>query len=436
MKLQHTNFRFIALLLTAGALLPACGQEKATPESAESMQAAPDLDKGHVMSDDQILNAGIETTTAVAKSLTATLVLPAMATEDLDEQVHVNSVLPGVVIKVAAELGFEVERGALMCTIRSADLAEAAATVHAARSVLATSMHMQSRELEIHHRQVLLAIANQEREEAASERGFGTARDLAEAKIATQEAELARDRRSLELEQQIARQNSDLVSAIAKLNAWGFEESYVDSPESTIGEYSLFASAGGVVMERHVTQGESVDAQTQLFLIQGMEEVWMLASVFENQLRFVDEGATATVRFNAYPGMSIAGVVDHIHHDLDIDTRSVKARVKVKNHGVLDRIDQHPLLPGMYGSMEVVTGKVDAKVTVPVSGLLDSDNRSYLFTLDEEYGFRRRFVKIGLRTNTEVEILDGIEAGEQVVTAGIFILESLLKTDAIGEHSH
>lgn len=436
MKLHHKNFHLLAWFLPAAFLLPSCGPEKVTLESEESMQIAPNLDKGYVMTDDQILNAGIGTNPAVAKSLTATLLLPAMATEDLDEQVHVNAVLPGVVIKVVAELGFEVDRGALMCTIRSAELAEAAAAVHSARSALATSMHMQSRELEIHHRQVLLAISNQQREETASEKGFGTARELAEAKTALQKAELARDRRSLELEQQIARQNADLFSAIAKLNAWGFEESYVDTPQSKIGEYSLFASAGGVVMERHVTEGESVDAQTQLFLIQGMEEVWMLASVFENQLRFVDEGAVATVRFNAYPELEIPGVVDHIHHDLDVDTRSVKARAKVKNHGVLDRIDQHPLLPGMYGSMEVVTGRVDALVTVPGSCLLDSDGRSFVFTLDEQHGFRRRFVKIGLRTNTEVEILEGIDAGEQVVTEGIFILESLLKADVLGEHSH
>lgn len=430
---MHTAKAVIAALL----LLSACGQDPETPaESTQPDAALPDLDAGYALSVDQITNAGIQTTIAAGRTLTTTLTLPAMAMEDLDEQSHVNSILPGVVIHVAAELGHEVEQGALMCTIRSATLAQAVANVRLARTVLEASMRMQTRELEILQRVVALAQSTQDREEQMSKEGFGTATDLANAQIALQEAELARDRRDLELEQQIAHQNETLSAALSQLHAWGFDSDFPDSQEASIGLYSLHATKPGVVMERHITEGEFVDAQTQLFLIQGMEVVWMLASVFENQIRFVNEGAGAVVRFNAYPDLAVEGVVDHIHHDLDIDTRSVKARVQVENHTLPGRKDPHPLLPGMYGTITVETGTVDAKIAIPTSVILREGNRDYIFTTDGAGTFQRRFVEIGLRTIDYAEVLSGIEPGEHVLTDGLFILESLLHADVVSEHNH
>lgn len=439
MNFSATYFpKHIAKTLVAALLvLSACGQEpQAHFDSEEYAEVLPDLDAGYQLSADQITNAGIQSTAADSRTLTTTLTLPAMAVEDLDEQSHVNSILPGVITNVAAELGHEVEQGALMCTIRSATLAQAVADVHLARTVLKTSMRMQDRELEIHQRCVALAQSTQDREQQMSKEGFGTATALANAQIALQEAELARDRRALELEQQIAHQNETLSAALAQLHAWGFDSDFPDSPEASIGIYSLYASKPGVVMERHITEGEYVDAQTQLFLIQGMEIVWMLASVFENQIRFVNEGAGAVVHFNAYPDLVVEGVVDHIHHDLDIDTRSVKARVQVRNHPLPGRKDPHPLLPGMYGTITVETGSVDAKVVIPASTILREGDRDYIFTTDGAGTFQRRFVQIGLRTNDYAEVLSGIELGEQVITDGLFILESLLHADVVSEHNH
>ncbi len=423
-----TSVALLAVLL----LCAACGESRAeTTTGVAEPQAMPDLDTGHVLSADQVHNAGIKTSAAVSKTLTATLKLPAMAEEDLDEQAHVNSILPGVITKVAAKLGHEVEKGTLLCTIRSAALAEAVADLRSARTVLETSVRMQKREQEILRRGVALAMATKERETQMVEDGFGTARDQAAAKHALQTAELARDRRSLELDQLITRQRNALSAAAAKLEAWGFDAGYVDSPDSSIGTYSLYADQAGVVMERHITEGESVDAQTQLFLIQGMGKVWMLASVFENQIRLVNEGVAATVRFNAYPDLAIEGVVDQIDHHLDLDTRSVKARVQVINSPLPGRKDPHPLLPGMYGSMEVATGTVNADVVVPTSSVLKEGERSYLFTVDEHSSFRRRFVETGLRTADEVEVRSGITVGEQVVVEGIFILESMLRAESL-----
>ncbi len=431
----HT--RLIVPLLACALSLTACGQDQSGPHGGEDVSHdLPNLDLGHALTDDQLANSGIKTSAPTSTKVTTTLTLPAMAVEDLDEQAHVNSILPGVVTRVAADLGHEVDGGALMCTIRSAVLAQAVSDIHTARAVLASSMRMQEKELAVLDRCVELAQGAEHRERELAAKGFGTARQLADAKAALQQAELERDRRILELEQKIAKENELLSASMSKLAAWGFNPDYLNTQDAAIGQYSLYASKPGVVMGRHITEGEFVDTQTQLFLIQGMREVWMLASVFENQIRFVDEGAAATVRFNAYPDLVIEGTVDHIHHDLDVDTRSVKARVKVRNRPLAGRNDEHPLLPGMYGSIEVRTGEVMAKTAVPTGALLKEGNREYLFTKDRSGVFRRRFVETGLRTSDVVQITSDLPADEEVVVEGMFALESILHTDTVNEHDH
>ena len=189
------------------------------------------------------------------------------------------------------------------------------------------------------------------------------------------------------------------------------------------------------MLERHVTVGEFVDAETKLFLIQGMDEVWMLAAAFENQLRFLDEGDSATVRFDAFPEMEVEGIVDHIHHGLETDTRSVRARVKVRNRPLPGRSESHPLLPGMFGSIEIEIGEVQAELVVPAAALLEESGREFLFTMEGNL-VQRHFVETGMRTAQGVEVLHGLSPGAEVVVEGVFLLKSMMHMDAIGDHDH
>lgn len=401
----------------------------------ESEEEGPEvnLDEGFQLSAEQIERAEISTTAAGAKTLVASLRLPAVAEQDLDAQSHVNAPLPGVVVAIQAVLGAEVEKGALMCTIRSAELAAAVADLHVDQSAMDTTLMMRKREDELLARGVKLAEETVSREESMREQGFGTARLLADAQAALQESQLKRDRRLLELDQMVARIELDIQAAKERIASWGFDDAFASTKQASAGLYTLHAKAAGVVLERHITVGEAVDSQSQLFFIQGMDEIWMLANVFENQLRFVDEGAKAIVRFHAFPEMEIEGVIDHIHHDLDEATRSVKARVKVRNRVLPGRKEPHPLLPGMYGSMEIETGEVDAMVVVSPKSLLHENGRDFVFTLSSDGFAKRRFVEVGLRSKNGVEILSGLDAGDLVVTDGVFVLKSLLHLESIGE---
>ncbi|MFK5957060.1 MAG: efflux RND transporter periplasmic adaptor subunit [Planctomycetota bacterium] len=438
MKLHH-NKTFILPLCGLLALFVACGQNQEELKQANETEEHKDelnFQTGAQLTAEQRLLANIQTVPAVSKALVTSMTLSAVAEQDLDNQTHVNSPLPGVVIEIQAALGDEVEIGDPLCTIRSAPLAQAVADMRSAQVELESFLQLQKQELVLLQRGVNIAEDAVEREEKLSREGFGTSRQLADAKAALQVEELRRDRRALELEQLIAKSEISLEAIGTKIESWGLEKSISTTISGAMGIFSLSAQSKGVVLERHITPGEAVDSQTQLFLIQGMEEVWMLASVFENQLRYLNEGTPAKVRFNAFPSMLIEGIVDHIHHDLDHDTRSVKARIKVRNRPFEGRTEPHPLLPGMFGSVEIETNRRFVDVAIPASSILTEGEEEYVFTMTKQGIVRQRFIETGLRSKDEVEVLKGLSAGDNVVIEGMFTLKSMSHMDSIGGHDH
>lgn len=432
MSTSHFHCRLLALLLLPGFAL-SCGSSDTPTEDQLPAADAPNLDAGVSLSADQVSNSGIRVEPPRIKDLTRSLVFPAMAEADLDRQSHVNAAVPGVVIGISAELGQDVETGQPLCRVQSPALAEAAAELRQARASLESTTLMRERELTLLQRGIEVAKAALDRQQASFDSGFGSATSLSEAQAAYQTARLALESRQLELERQSAQEANRLTTAESRLAAWGFSAGYADSEDGRDGSFTILARQGGVILERHITLGEFVDSGDHLFLIQDMNLIWMLASVFETQIAAIDEGVDAIVRFHAFPELTIRGTVDHIHHDLDPETRSVHARVKVANMPMDGRSDPHPLLPGMYGSIEIETAHAKAATVVPTRSLQRDGETDYLFTLATDGLYRRRMVQIGLRTREEAEVLSGLPVGEEVVVEGVFILESLLHAEEIGE---
>ncbi len=370
------------------------------------------------------------------------LEVSAVAGPNLDEQAHVNAPLPGIVTRIFSELGGEVEAGELMCELRSRDLADALASLRTARARLAATERMREREMEVLERGVAVAADALAREQELADSGLSTVQRLADRRLALQEAELARDQRLLALDKRLVEEELAVEAARADLVALGFAddgevERLLDDGDALRGIYRLFASAPGVVMQRHITEGEFVDAQTQLFLVQGMEKIWVMGSVFEDDLRFVDEGQKAWVRFRAYPDVEFPAVVDHIHHDLEEATRSVRVRVQLENRPIAGRSEPHPLLPGMFATLLLEVDAVDAAVSVPNPAVLrDREGRPFVLVREGEGHWERRFVELGVQGRERTEILSGLAAGEEVAVDGQFPLLSLLRLEEIGEHGH
>ena len=159
-------------------------------------------------------------------------------------------------------------------------------------------------------------------------------------------------------------------------------------------------------------------AGDELFRLADLSSIWVIANVAEQDIGMVKVGAPATLSFRAYPGEVFEGKVTFILHELDMATRTAKVRIEVKN-------PDHRIKHEMFADVEINAGAKDAaRLVVPVSAVIDSGNRQVVIIDKGEGRFEPRAVKLGLRGDNSIEILDGIRDGDNVVTTATFLIDA------------
>jgi membrane fusion protein, copper/silver efflux system len=176
--------------------------------------------------------------------------------------------------------------------------------------------------------------------------------------------------------------------------------------------------ATGVVMQKRVIEGQMARAGEELYRIADLTNIWLIADVAEQDLGLVQIGAPATVTFRAFAGKPFEGRVTFVLHELDMSTRTAKVRIEVHNP---DHIIKHE----MYADVEINarTGEA-ARLVVPEPAVIDSGNRQVVIVAKGEGRFQPRPVKLGMRGGGQVEILDGVAEGEEVVTSANFLIDA------------
>ena len=178
------------------------------------------------------------------------------------------------------------------------------------------------------------------------------------------------------------------------------------------------APMSGVVMEKKVVAGQMVKAGEELYRLADLSSIWVIANVAEQDIGMVKIGAPAKMSFRAYPGEVFEGKVTFILHELDMATRSAKVRIEVKN-------PDHRIKHEMFADVEINAGEKDAaRLVVPVSAVIDSGNRQVVIIDKGDGRFEPRPVKLGIRGDSFIEILEGIKDGEQVVTTANFLIDA------------
>jgi Cu(I)/Ag(I) efflux system membrane fusion protein len=125
----------------------------------------------------------------------------------------------------------------------------------------------------------------------------------------------------------------------------------------------------------------------------------------------------ATVKINAYPDKAFKGAITYVYPTLTAETRTIPVRVELANPGQL-------LKPGMFAQMEVSVAAKGAVVTVPISAVIDSGTRRIVLIQAGEGRFEPREVKLGARSDTYVEVIEGVKDGEPVVVAANFLIDA------------
>ncbi|NOS68818.1 MAG: efflux RND transporter periplasmic adaptor subunit [Verrucomicrobia bacterium] len=200
----------------------------------------------------------------------------------------------------------------------------------------------------------------------------------------------------------------------------------VESPEFLGKPLELKASIDGVIIERNVTAGELVDKSKAIYTISDPAQLWAIAEVKERDIAAVKLGQNAAFTTLAFPDEKFHGKVVLIGNQVEAGSRTVEVRIAVGNA-------DGRLKPGMFADVEIVTTILDNVLLIPDSALETEGENQIVFVALDGNKFEKRTVKLGLEQSGRVQILDGVKAGENVVTTGGFILKSEMLKGQLGE---
>ncbi|MDP3211580.1 efflux RND transporter periplasmic adaptor subunit [Methylotenera sp.] len=223
-------------------------------------------------------------------------------------------------------------------------------------------------------------------------------------------------------------------SALKRLRNWDISDSQLQRLKKdgkATRTLTLYSPANGVVLEKMAVAGMRFMPGEPLFKIADLSAIWLLADVFEQDLALVHVGQLVKISVNAYPDKELTGKIAYIYPTVAPETRTAKVRVELDNPGGI-------LKPEMYATVQLVSGHGKANaLMVPDSAVLDSGTRQIVLVQRAEGLFESREVKLGMRGNGYVEVIEGISAGENVVVSANFLIdaESNLKA-AIGGFGH
>jgi membrane fusion protein, copper/silver efflux system len=173
----------------------------------------------------------------------------------------------------------------------------------------------------------------------------------------------------------------------------------------------------GIVLERNVSDGMRVMPGDVLFRIADHSLVWALVDVPERDLAAVAQGQPAIVRVRSYPGRTFEGKVALVYPHLNPATRSVRVRIELPNKDLI-------LRPDMYAEAEIGTGSDEPVLAVPESAVLDSGSQQTVIVDRGGGKFEPKQVQLGRRGDGYVEVKEGIEDGDVVVTSGNFLIDA------------
>jgi membrane fusion protein, copper/silver efflux system len=177
------------------------------------------------------------------------------------------------------------------------------------------------------------------------------------------------------------------------------------------------APATGDVIEKKIINGQRVQAGQELYRIADHSHLWVVADVAEADLSAIKMGSRATVMVRAYAAQAIEGEVTFIYPELRAETRTARVRIEIPNPDGRLKVD-------MYADVVFQTGAAEPVAAVPASAVIDSGTRQVVLVAKGEGRFEPRPVKLGVRGDGYVEVLEGVSKGEEVVTSATFLIDA------------
>lgn len=181
---------------------------------------------------------------------------------------------------------------------------------------------------------------------------------------------------------------------------------------------TIYAPQRGVVSELNVREGQYVQPGNPILSIGVLDEIWVIAEVFERQVALVEEGDSVTMTLEYLPGREWEGVVDYIYPTLDPATRTIPVRLRFEN-------PDETLKPNMFAEVVIRhSDEGEQTLVVPHAAVIRTGNQDRVVLAMGNGRFKSVAVVLGRLGDESVEILEGLQAGDRVVTSAHFLLDS------------
>ena len=338
------------------------------------------------ISNAQAKAAGIKIETAAPARIRSAFQLAGEIRFNEDRTAHVVPRLAGVVESVSANLGQQVKKGQVIAVIASSEVSE-----------------MRSELLSTQRRQALAKVTY-EREKKLWQDKISAEQDYLQAQQAYREAEIAT---------QNARQKLAAIGASA-------------GDAGALNRYELRAPFDGAIVEKHITLGESVKEDSNVFMISDLSSVWAEIIVPAKDLGIVRVGERATVKATSIGSVS-TGTVSYVGSLLGEQTRTAKGRVTLANPSMAWR-------PGLFVNVELTSDERNAAVAV-LAEAIQTVNDSPTVFVKVDGGFVGQLVTTGRSDGKYTEILTGIKPGTAYAASGSFVVKAE-QGKGSAEHAH
>lgn len=295
----------------------------------------------------------------------------------------------GAVRSILVDLGAHVRQGQVLFTVDSPEFAEARSAYLIAQSSLKLAEGTLARERDLYEKKVC------------------PRKDLLEAEAARDEAAA-----TLQAARERLMANGLTAQEIAGLPTDGAQAAAMP----------VRAPFDGTILERHLSIGALVEPGQNLLLLGDTAKMWVWTSLYERELAAVlldqKRGTIqAHVEIPAYPGRIFTGRLEQMNGIVDETTRTAQVRVVVDNEEGL-------LRAGMFARVHLHDKRSAQTLTVPAEAVLDDEGRSFVFVPAEPPYFVRRPVMVGRAWGEWVEVTQGLEENDVVVSRGAFALKS------------
>jgi cobalt-zinc-cadmium efflux system membrane fusion protein len=360
--------------------------DDSTDKHDEEHAAKDEQSEKVALTDAQVAGAGISVQVAGPANINSMTTMTGTIRFNEDRTAHVVPRLAGIVESVHADLGQRVKKGQVLAVVASMALAEHRSEFFTAQNRLA------------------LAKTNFEREQKLWQDKISAEQDYLQARQAMQEAK-------------IAEQNAQ-----QKLSALGAPS----TGAGTLNTYQLRAPFDGVIVEKHISLGESIKEDSNVFTISDLSTVWAEIAVPASNLEAVRVGAKATIKAAALATES-AGTITYVGALLGEQTRTAKARVVLTNPNSSWR-------PGLFVSVDIASGSSQVDVAVPIDAIQSVEGKPTVF-VREKGGFEVHHVVLGKADGKLTEVVEGLKPGSQYAAKGSFLIKAELGKSS-AEHTH